>query len=325
LGPEFRFRTRVHAIGPRPVGDGILDGDLILVACGDPTLTGAELTRMCEAVAASGIARVRGRLEVDDTRHDRRRSVPGWPPYYVPDFTGPLSGFAVDRNRPRRDPAFLTDPVPVHAERMRAALGAAGVKVDRPSVVGTTPPRSSEVVAEQVSAPLAEIGASILLRSDTFSAEMLLKELGARGTTGTTARGLAVLKSLVAGLGVEDAESEVDGSGLAAGNVDSPRRHVSWLAALERTAIGDLFRRSLPVAGQSGTLTRRFSGTPAAGRVWAKTGTRRLSGTFNLAGYANTLDGRRLRFSFVVSGARCHRDALAALDRAVVRLVVGTP
>ncbi|MCA9737476.1 MAG: D-alanyl-D-alanine carboxypeptidase/D-alanyl-D-alanine-endopeptidase [Gemmatimonadota bacterium] len=38
LGPDHRFTTRVYRTGP--VRDGILDGDLVLVASGDPNLSG---------------------------------------------------------------------------------------------------------------------------------------------------------------------------------------------------------------------------------------------------------------------------------------------
>src|SRR5271154_5713658 len=37
LGPDFRFHTKLCATGP--VTDGTLDGDLILVASGDPDLS----------------------------------------------------------------------------------------------------------------------------------------------------------------------------------------------------------------------------------------------------------------------------------------------
>lgn len=38
LGPDHRFRTRVYRTGP--VRDGVLEGDLVLVASGDPNLSG---------------------------------------------------------------------------------------------------------------------------------------------------------------------------------------------------------------------------------------------------------------------------------------------
>jgi PBP4 family serine-type D-alanyl-D-alanine carboxypeptidase len=40
LGPDHRFTTRVYRTGP--VRDGVLDGDLVLVASGDPNLSGRE-------------------------------------------------------------------------------------------------------------------------------------------------------------------------------------------------------------------------------------------------------------------------------------------
>src|ERR1043166_7648599 len=39
LGADYRFRTRVYRTG-RVDGEGVLDGDVILVASGDPNLSG---------------------------------------------------------------------------------------------------------------------------------------------------------------------------------------------------------------------------------------------------------------------------------------------
>lgn len=40
LGPDHRFTTRIHRTGA--IRDGVLDGDLVLVASGDPNLSGRE-------------------------------------------------------------------------------------------------------------------------------------------------------------------------------------------------------------------------------------------------------------------------------------------
>ena len=50
---------------------------------------------------------------------------------------------------------------------------------------------------------------------------------------------------------------------------------------------GELYRASLPVAGEDGTLSDRMKNTPAAGRIFAKTGTIGHGNT--LSGYATTV------------------------------------
>src|SRR6201999_3255078 len=38
LGPDYRFHTRVYRTGP--IKDGVLDGNIVIVASGDPNLPG---------------------------------------------------------------------------------------------------------------------------------------------------------------------------------------------------------------------------------------------------------------------------------------------
>lgn len=63
LGPEYRFETRVAAVGPRT--GGVLNGDLILQGGGDPELDTADLNRLAEELAARGLKQVSGRFLVD--------------------------------------------------------------------------------------------------------------------------------------------------------------------------------------------------------------------------------------------------------------------
>jgi len=322
LGPDTRFRTEMRTDGARDE-NGTLYGDLVLVASGDPTFSSNDLAELCAAVAAAGIRRVAGSLIIDDSRYDRLRTVPHWKPYYVPTFCAPLSAFVLDGNRLSRDDGFLADPVARGAAMVNAALLDAGVRVDGASLTASGV-RALRRVAEHLSAPMAEIVRWILLRSDNFAAELLLKELGADHGVPTTAGGLDAVGAVGATLGVDRARSTaVDGSGLSEHNTDTPRRQVAWLRVIGTSAVAEQFRSSLPVAAVAGTLARRLHGTPAAGRVFAKTGTRRRSGTVNLAGYAQDHTGRHLRFSFVLTGAGSHACALGALDRAVALMMSG--
>jgi D-alanyl-D-alanine carboxypeptidase/D-alanyl-D-alanine-endopeptidase (penicillin-binding protein 4) len=89
---------------------------------------------------------------------------------------------------------------------------------------------------------------------------------------------------------------------------------------MDRHPQAEAFRASLPVAGVDGTLEKRLRGTPAQGRVQAKTGTLNLANA--LAGYATTARGERLAFAvFVNNHARRGREAVAAVDALVEALV----
>ncbi|MEL7209582.1 MAG: D-alanyl-D-alanine carboxypeptidase, partial [Actinomycetota bacterium] len=70
LDGDHRFVTEVVAAGP--VVDGTLDGDLVLVAGGDPTLTRVgphSLAELAGRVRAAGVSLVTGGLVVDAGRH----------------------------------------------------------------------------------------------------------------------------------------------------------------------------------------------------------------------------------------------------------------
>ncbi len=82
LGPDFRFETALWAAGPVD-DEGILDGDLVLVGTGDPTLSdryhdsfASPLEALADSLRAAGVRRVDGRLVVDASAWDST-AVPG--------------------------------------------------------------------------------------------------------------------------------------------------------------------------------------------------------------------------------------------------------
>lgn len=315
LGPQWRMRTEVRHTGTLLPG-GILAGDLILVASGDPMLEAADLRRLASAVASSGISRVRGSLYIDDTRYDRSRRGKGWKAEYVPSHSGPLSALVLHRNRWRCDPAYAANPVVFNGQRFRAALDSAGVTIDGPMRLG----RASELgepVAQHQSPPLATQVRYMLKKSDSFTAEVLLKELGATIGRPTGQGGLFVVSRWARRFRMPPGHA-VDGSGLSPRDRQTPLHEVNWLMSVERTPAGRLFRSSLPVACKDGTLQGRLCGTPAAGRLMAKTGTHRR--TVALAGYTKTASGRPVWFAFMLSGARSIAQARKAVDHAAVAL-----
>ncbi len=294
LGPTFRFETDVLGRGEQ---DGTTwRGSLVLVGHGDPTLSSADLALLARQVRAAGIRRVTRGVFGDESFFDARRTGAGWKSWFYVNECPPLSALTVDRGR--YNGRASGQPALSAALLFRDALRRVGV-----SVVGAGLGRQRDddvPLAAVDSAPLSQVVAWMGRVSDNFTAEILLKQLGASdGAVGTSARGAAVLRGALADAGVPLTGLRlVDGSGLS--SLD--RLTARSLAALLRAAWADLDVRpyllaALPVAGISGTLSDRMRRPPARGNVHAKTGTTTLASA--LSGYVK----RRYVFSVLQNGS----------------------
>jgi D-alanyl-D-alanine carboxypeptidase/D-alanyl-D-alanine-endopeptidase (penicillin-binding protein 4) len=80
LGWDYAFDTRVVATGP--IESGVLDGDLVIVGSGDPSITDADGTLIFADVAdslkAQGVHTITGRIVGDDNVFDDEAYGPGW-------------------------------------------------------------------------------------------------------------------------------------------------------------------------------------------------------------------------------------------------------
>ena len=106
-----------------------------------------------------------------------------------------------------------------------------------------------------------------------------------------------------------------NGSGLSRANRASPRQVVRLLVAMNRRSDAATYRRSLPLAGEEGTVAHRMNGTAADGRCRTKTGT--LIGVSVLSGYCRAGHGL-VAFSILMNSvdidlARAAQDKMAAL------------
>ena len=376
LGWDFRFETRLVATGP--VVKGVLDGDLLVVGTGDPTINRHHPTRAdvfdawARALKAHGIQRINGHIIGDDSLvespgwgigwawddlvEDYGAAVsalqynenvatvtmgpgltPGAPPvvYLTPSNHGLLvdvqaitsaegttASLAVARQPGTRilevrgqapwggaavsTTVAVANPTLFFTGELRQALLRHGIAVDGTAVdidQESDRARASEgtVLLVDQSAPLRDIATEMLAWSINLYAESLVVALD-RTAPGGTAEGVAMLRAVLDELGVPgEGYTTRDGSGLSRNDYLSAETLVAALSAAWRTpALREGLMAVLPVTGGPGMLERRLTGTPAAGRVHAKSGS--MSNVRGLTGIVETTSGEPLAFAFLSNG-----------------------
>lgn len=322
--------------------------------------TFTSLDALALQVRQAGISEVTGSVVGDDSRYDAQRIVHSWKPIYTSEGdVGPLSALDVNDgfvpntttttrpspagpNQPRTTPevsnrpstteasnsaalsfAAAADPASQAAQVFETLLRKEGVRVDGGARTGYTP-QSAVVVTSVSSATLSSEVDQMLNYSDDTAAELFTKELGyERSHSGTTASGTAAIREDLASDGLPVAEMiNVDGSGLDRGDRASCNLLVG---ALRRAGTGSVLAKGLPVAGKSGTLAGRLTGTPAEGRVIAKTGN--LDNVVSLSGFVlppvgsppTPALGQPLVFALILNGP-ADPLATAIADRVAVAL-----
>jgi serine-type D-Ala-D-Ala carboxypeptidase/endopeptidase (penicillin-binding protein 4) len=260
--------------------------------------------------------------EGTETQVDIAR-VPGSPLLHV-------RGHIAARARPVTIMASIDNPTRLFLNAFREALGRHGIVVSGNTIDIDdlrVPPdfaHTQELIVDR-SAPLSEIIDVANKWSRNGYAETLLFALAPPDAPATGTRGLDAMRGTLAAWGIApDAYLPQDGSGLSRYDYVSADMLVALLRRIaEDDTHGRLFRLTLPVAGISGTLSGRMKGTPAEGRVAAKTGS--LSHVRTLSGYLTTIEGEPLVFSILVNNYRVPTaDVEALVDRALVRLVQWT-
>jgi D-alanyl-D-alanine carboxypeptidase/D-alanyl-D-alanine-endopeptidase (penicillin-binding protein 4) len=308
LGPEHRLTTTI--VSQAPPENGVLDGDLIVVGGGDPTLTNdptpesypkpATLASLVRLVRKAGVRKVTGDLVVDATLFDGPGLAPGWKLTYVSEGSvAPIRAFMVDGGRVRiDDDARNAEPDLAGAVKLRNALRDAGITIGDTLRRGAAPPQAT-TLAQVTSPTVASLVERMLTRSDNELAESLARHVAlARGASADFAGVASAVPATVRDLGA-DPPSLHDGSGLSRLNRVTPAQLVGVLSVAVREARLGAVLTGLPVAAFSGTLSTRYDTAPsstAAGRVRAKTGS--LDNVATLAGVVETRSGRLLVFAF---------------------------
>ncbi len=182
------------------------------------------------------------------------------------------------------------------------------------------------MLAEKVSAPLAEDVKLTLKVSQNLHAEMLLHRLGVwwytpcrAGDTGSTVEGARIVRGFLVRAGLDPADFVFyDGSGLSGHDLVTPRATAQLLEYATKQPWFAQWKAALPVGGEDGTLSSRFPDAPLKDHLFAKTGT--LGESRGLSGYVDTASGKQVIFSIFVDDHAPN----GSKDREVMDKIVAT-
>lgn len=221
-----------------------------------------------------------------------------------------------------------TDPIGRAGSLFLQALRAAdvdGVIADDVAITTGTAVGGTAQLAKVESQPVRTLVAYMLQVSDNTLAEMLARITSKQSALDGSAASLQqAIPSALADYGAPQAGLTIrDGSGLSHLNGVPTEFMAQFMVHVAKgeQQLG-IIRDALPVAGQSGTLSGRFTGDNAAARgaVIAKTGW--ITTAYTLAGVISASDGTRLAFAFyaVKDGiSTSARDGLDTVATAVWR------
>jgi D-alanyl-D-alanine carboxypeptidase/D-alanyl-D-alanine-endopeptidase (penicillin-binding protein 4) len=226
----------------------------------------------------------------------------------------------------------VDNPVTYVGETLREILRRRGIRIRKPARAGVAP-AGAQVLAFVESEPLCVLIHRLGKDSDNFVAETLLKTLaaehrepGADARPATWQEGLAVVQRFLTDhVGLTPGTFRYgNGSGLFDASTFSPAQIGAVLATAHRNMrYGPDLMASLAIAGTDGTLRSRMLGSPARGRVRAKTGT--LAAVSTLAGYLDAGPRPPVAFAIFINGIQplwAARQAARDLQDGVVEALI---
>ncbi len=397
LGWDYRYTTTIYATGP--MSGGYLDGDLVVVSNGDPTINPRQPDRWgafdawAKSLYAKGLRRVGGQLIGDDNAFAEPGYGVGWAwddlvlgygaavgalqynenqielmigpgqaagERAIISVSPPGSGVVLNhavttvaQGQPSRislervpgtnlltvsgqvavgaqaitEYAAAPNPTILYLNALREALARNGIFVGGSSLdiddARVKPDYAKAAVLLEDHSPTIGSMIDVCLKwSRNQYAETLLYSLAPPGAEATAAAALDSVRETLTKWGVSgELYVARDGSGLSRNDYLSPDALVGVLTQMwKNPKHREPFKATLPQSAVSGFLANRMKNSPAAERVWAKTGS--MSNVRSLAGYMLTSDSEPLVFAFMATGFRVPASQIdAAIDAALSRLV----
>lgn len=251
-----------------------------------------------------------------------------------------VTGQIAARSAPTLRVWEIADPSAFARTAFIEALQRAGVAVSAtatgPNPEALLPPRgryrAADMIAQHVSAPLAQYAKLILKVSYNRGADLMTCLVAVKMRSTDCEAGLAGEVKTATGLGVSPTSIfPFDGAGSDDQSRTTPAALSIFLRRVARTSYGKTLFNALPILGRDGTLANVQSRSPAAGHAQVKTGNR-VVGTAagqiivlgnSLAGYAETRGGRRVVFMIAVGNVPIPTpEAFLAVTDDQARMVV---
>ncbi len=200
----------------------------------------------------------------------------------------------------------IVNPALYTGHMVKTFMEQRGLRVEGTVKEGSVPSEAKQIL-EFESQPLWQVIWGMNKFSNNFVADQTLKKLGAEtwGPPGTLEKGVTVVQDMLQEIGIPKNTYEIhDGSGLTRQTKVTSRQIVKVLsAAYKDFAVFPEFISSLVIAGEDGTLRRRFPTSQSeAIQLRAKTGT--LDGVAALAGYTVSQENELLGFAIILNDSK---------------------
>ena len=227
-----------------------------------------------------------------------------------------LTGTIAADSAPVVNTFAFDDPARFARTAFIEALGRAGVTVTADPVAvnpeAALPDQSAvsglPAVAQLTSLPLREEAEYVMKISYNLGAETLVCRLAVAAGSTSCGDGLAKAAEIWSAAGLDTKGATlIDGSGLP-GNLITAANQADLQIIMASRPDAEQWRAVLPILGVDGSLTMVQPDGPAAGKVFAKTGTLGSGDLFNnrlrlgsksLGGYIDAASGRRLAFAII--------------------------
>lgn len=165
------------------------------------------------------------------------------------------------------------------------------------------------LIYENKGTALIDIITETNMHSINLFAEHMLTLIGLeKSTLGSTENGITVMDNFWKSKINTEGLHINDGSGLSRTNAISAQHYISMLQYMSKSIYADDFKKSLPVAGVSGTLRSVCKGQSAQSRMYAKSGT--MSRIKSYAGYIDGKSGKKYAFALITNNYECSATAI---------------